>query len=63
MHMFRKYAYTQVTRHLKEIDHMYFHIKRILHGGIHFTKCNIELTSQAISVARIGRTKQRKAIK
>ena len=42
---------TQVTRHLKEIDHIcIFHIKGILHGGIHFTKCNFELTSHAISV-------------
>ena len=24
MHMFRKHTYTQVTRHLKEIDHIVF---------------------------------------
>ena len=60
-HMFRKYTYTQVTRELKEIDHIcFYHIKRILHGGIHFTKCNFELTSHAISVFKINESNKRK---
>ena len=35
----------------------------IFHGGIHFTKCNFELTSHAISVSPIERSKQRKVTK
>ena len=65
IHMFRKYTYTQVTRHLKEIDHICIFILKgsSLHGGIYFTKCIFELTSHAISVAHIGRSKQRKVTK
>ena len=63
MHMFRKYTYTQVTRYLKEIGHICIFILKGSCMGVSCTKCNFELTSHAISVAHIGRSKQRKVTK
>ena len=46
MHMFRKYTYTQVTRQLKEIDHICIFI---LKGSyMEDPSLNFELTSHVI---------------
>ena len=61
MHMFRKYTYTQVTRQLKEIDHICIFI---LKGFcMEDPSLNFELTSHVISIVPIECSKQRKATK